>query len=152
MKTARVSAISAEYDQWLRKATSSAVDKVKELIGPKELIRSDTPLGQLSQGQLTWIVSAAIWSWISIRAEQAASEGLDPERAIRVTHLDPDPWDLGAVKAILPELAKARFDWSKPAREWSKDELAQFLLTGFGLIRRAHAARDAVEARIAGKS
>jgi hypothetical protein len=53
----------------------------------------------------------------------------------------------------LPALAKecAGFDWSKPAREWSKDELAQFLLAAFTLIRRAHAARDAVETRLAGK-
>lgn len=154
MKTARISVISAEYDAWLRTATSSAVAKVKELIGPNELINSSTPAGRLNEAQLTWIVSAAIWGWIVTRSEQAATEGLDTERASRVTHLNPDPWDLGAVKVILPELAKScpGFDWSKPAREWSKDELAQFLLTGFNLIKRAHAARDDVERQVAGKA
>jgi hypothetical protein len=152
MKKAQISAISAENDEWLRRATASAVAKVRELVCP-ELIRSDTPAGRLNQGQLTWIVSAAVWGWIVARSEQAATEGLDVERAIRVTNLNPDPWDLGAVRAILPELAKscAGFDWSKPARAWTKDELAQFLLAGFNLIRRAHAARDIVEEKIAGK-
>jgi hypothetical protein len=91
--------------------------------------------------------------WISTRAEQAASEGLDPERAIRTTKLTPDPWAIEAVKAILPELAKscAGFDWAKPANAWSRDELAQFLLTGFDLIRRAVVARDIVEEQVAGK-
>jgi hypothetical protein len=153
MKNAQISAISAEHDEWLRRATASAVDKVRELISWKELFRPGTLAERLSRAQLTWIVSAAIWGWIVTRSEQAASEGLDPERAIRTTQLDPDPWDIGAVRAILPELAKScvGFDWSKPANDWTKDELVQFLLTGFRLIRRAHAARNAVEEQIAGK-
>lgn len=154
MHKARVSAISAEYDQWLRRATASALAKVKELIGPKELISSSTPAGRLSDAQLTWMVSAGIWGWLVVRSEQAASEGLDSERASRVTHLDPDPWDLGSIKAILPELAKScvGFDWSKPANQWTKDELADFLLKGFNLIRRAMSARDMIELQVAGKS
>jgi hypothetical protein len=153
MKNARISAISAEYDQWLRRATATAVAKVWELIGPKELIRPDTPAGRLTQAQLTWIVSAAIWGWIVTRGEQAASEGLDPERAGRVTNLDPDPWDLGSVKAILPELAKSSvgFDWAKSANQWSKDELAEFLLKGFNLVQRAMRARDMIERQVAGE-
>jgi hypothetical protein len=152
MKKARISALSAENDEWLRRATASAVAKVKELICP-ELIPAATPAGRFNPSQLTWIVSAAVWGWIITRSEQASSEGLDPERAIRVTNLDPDPWDLGSVRAILPELAKAcsGFDWSKPANKWTKDELAGFLLTGFNLIRKAHEARDQVEEQIAGK-
>jgi hypothetical protein len=116
-------------------------------------IPSTRTAGHLNESQLTWIVSAAVWGWITARSEQDSSEGLDPERAVRVTNLDPDPWDLGAVKAILPELAKscAGFDWSKPANKWTKDELAEFLLKGFNLIRRAYAARDRVEELLAGK-
>jgi hypothetical protein len=34
MKNARISAISAEYDQWLRRATATAIAKVWELVGP----------------------------------------------------------------------------------------------------------------------
>jgi hypothetical protein len=152
MKKARISAVSAESDEWLKKATASAVSKVRELICP-ELIPAATPAGRFNPSQLTWIVSAAVWGWIVTRSEQASTEGLDPERAARVTNLSPDPWDLGAVKAILPELAKscAGFDWSKPANKWTKDELAEFLLAGFNLIRKAHAARDMVEEKLAGK-
>ena len=60
---------------------------------------------------------------------------------------------LRSVKAILPELAKSSvgFDWSKPASQWTKDELAEFLLRGFNLIERAMRARDATEDQIAGK-
>jgi hypothetical protein len=67
--------------------------------------------------------------------------------------LDRNPWDIGAVRAILPELAKscAGFDWMKPANTWSKDELAEFLLAAFNLIQRATAARDAIEEQLAGK-
>jgi hypothetical protein len=152
MKKARISALSAENDEWLRRATVSAAAEVRKLICP-ELIPSTRSAGHLNESQLTWIVSAAVWGWIVTRSEQASTEGLDPERATRVTNLDPDPWDLGAVRAILPELAKAcpGFDWSKPARAWTKDEIAEFLLAGFNLIRKAHAARDLVEEQIAGK-
>jgi hypothetical protein len=151
MKIARISAISAENDKWLKRGTASAVAEVRKLICP-ELIRSDKRMGNLDQGQLTWIVSAAVWGWITTRSEQAASEGLDPERAIRLTNLDPDPWDLGSIRTILPELAKAcsDFDWSKPANKWTKDELAEFLLVEFNLIRKAHAARNRVEELLAG--
>ena len=49
MKAARIVAVSAENDEWLRRATATAVAAVKELIGPKELIRSDTPAGGLDR-------------------------------------------------------------------------------------------------------
>jgi hypothetical protein len=153
MKKSRISAVSAENDEWLKRATATAVAQVKELIGPNGLILSDTHAARLNEGQLTWIVSAAVWGWIVVRAEQAATEGLDVERAIRTTRLEPDPWALGAVVSILPELAKscAGFDWRKPANTWSKDELAEFLLKAFDLIQRAMEARDAIETKVAGK-
>ena len=47
MKNSRISAISAENDRWLRLATATAIAKVKELIGPRGPIRSDTPAGRL---------------------------------------------------------------------------------------------------------
>ena len=94
-----------------------------------------------------------MWAWVSTRAEQATTEGLDVERAIKSPSLIRNPWDVGAVKSILPELAKtcAGFDWTKPANNWSKDELAGFLLAAFNLIQRAMAARDVTEEKIAGK-
>jgi hypothetical protein len=147
MKDARIASISAEHDEWIRRAFAVSLNRAKDLVAPQG------PLGKLSDSEWGWIISTVVWGWVSTRGEQAASEGLDPERAVRTSRLTPNPWDVGAVKAILSELAKscAGFDWSKPASAWSKDELATFLLTGFDLIQRAADARDAVEEKIAGK-
>jgi hypothetical protein len=153
MKNARVASISAENDAWLRRSLAASIARAKDLVAPQGPIRSATQLGKLSDSEWGWIVSTVVWGWVSARSEQAATEGLDPERAVRVTRLTPDPWDVGAIRAILPELAKscASFDWSKPANAWSKDELTQFLSTAFALIQRAIDARDDIEARVAGK-
>ena len=47
-----------------------------------------------------------------------------------MTALDPDPWDAGAVVAILPELADAcpGIDWAQPLASWSRKTMAEFLL------------------------
>ena len=87
-----------------------------------------------------------MFGWISTRAEQAATESIDTERAIRMTALDPEPWDAGAVTAILPELAETPdIDWSKPLAEWSRETMVEFLLTAMRLIRKAMIARDISE-------
>lgn len=153
MKKARIASISAENDAWLRRATAASIASAKDLVTAQGPIRSSTPVGRLGDEEWGWIVSTVIWGWVSTRAEQAASEGLDSERAIRTTKLNPDPWDIGAVRSILPELARscASFDWSKPANTWTKDELAGFLVTAFTLIQRAVDARDTIEEKLAGK-
>jgi len=83
-----------------------------------------------------------LFAWIGKRAEQAACEQLDTEQCIRLTGLDPEPWDGGAVAAILPELASTSFDWSQPITAWPKDVMIEFLLTAMRLIRKAMIARD----------
>jgi hypothetical protein len=118
MKKARIASISAEHDDaWLRRATAASIARAKDLVAPQGPIRSSAQIGKISDSEWGWIVSTVVSGWVSSRGEQAASEGLDPERAIRTTKLDPDPWDVGMVRAILPELAKscAGFDWAKPA-------------------------------------
>jgi hypothetical protein len=155
VKNARIASISAEHDDaWLRQAIAASIARAKDLVAPQGPIRSSTPLGKLSDCEWGWIVSTVVWGWVSTRSEQAASEGLDPERAIRTTRLDPDPWDTGAIRAILPELARscAGFDWTRPANSWSKDELAEFLASAFTLIQRATSARDIIEQQVAGKA
>jgi hypothetical protein len=139
MKNARIASISAENDAWLRRATAAAIAGARDLVGPRGPIRSTTQLGALSDSECGWVVSTVIWQWVATRSEQGATEGLDPERAVRVTKLSPDPWSTGAIKTILPELAEtcAGFDWTKPANAWTKDELAEFLLTAFDLVQRA---------------
>ena len=66
------------------------------------------------------------------------------EQLVRLTALDPEPWDAGAVAAILPELADAcaGIDWSKPLTAWPKDDVVEFLLKAMPLIRKAMTARD----------
>jgi hypothetical protein len=39
-----------------------------------------TPVGRLSDVQWGWIVTAVLFAWIGVRAQQAASEGSDIEK------------------------------------------------------------------------
>jgi hypothetical protein len=107
-----------------------------------------TPIGRLSDTEWGWIFSSALFAWIGKRAEQATAEQLDVEQTIRLTALDPEPWDAGAVAAILPELANAcaDLDWSKPLTAWSR------LLKAMPLIRKAMVARDLSDKGITRKS
>src|SRR5262249_31996749 len=79
---------------------------------------------------------------------------LDTERTIRMIALDPQPWDAGAVAAILPDLATAcpDIDWSRPLAEWPRETMMEFLLKAMPLIRKAMIARDTSESGITRKS
>jgi len=137
--------ISKIEDAWQQRATEVAIEAargvVQNLDGP---IPPGTPIGRLSDTEWGWIVAAILFGWIRTRAEQATSEQLDTEQVIRLTGLDPEPWDAGAVTSILPDLADACADlnWSKPIAEWSKDDIVEFLLKAMRLIRKAQIARD----------
>ena len=62
---------------------------------------------------------------------------------MRLTSLNPQPWDAGAVAQILPQLgALPGIDWSKPISAWSKDQMVRFLLQALKLIDKAMIARD----------
>jgi hypothetical protein len=123
-----------------------------DLVGVNGPIRSDVPVGRLTSQEWIWVISTVVWGWVATRGEQASTEGWNHERAIRTTGLTPDPWTMGAVTSILPQLADAcsDLDWSRPVGEWTKDDMAEFLLAGFNLIMRALEARGAIEDRIAG--
>jgi hypothetical protein len=153
VKAARLASISAENDEWLRRAYAAAVVTAKDLVGDRGPIRSSTQIGRLGDPEWRWIAGAIAWAWVATRSEQAATEGWDAERSIRVTGLEPCPWSTGAIIKALPTLANAcgDFDWSQPASAWSKETLAGFLSTAFELIQRAHVARDVVEEQLAGK-
>jgi hypothetical protein len=137
-------AASALEDAWQRRATAAAIESARgvvELGGP---IPPGTPIGRLSDIEWGWVLAAMLFAWISKRAEQAAAEQLDTERTIRLTGLDPEPWDAGAVAATLPELADAcsAIDWAQPLAAWPRDTMVEFLLAALRLIRKAMAARD----------
>jgi hypothetical protein len=137
--------LSAIEDQWQRDATAAAIAAARGVIQMDGPIPPGTPIGRLNDVELGWILAAMLFAWISKRAEQAASEQLDTEQLIRLTALDPEPWDAGAIAAILPELADACaeiVDWSKPLAQWSRETIIEFLLKAMPLIRKATIARD----------
>jgi len=136
--------LSALEDQWQRDSTVAAIAGARGVVCEGGPVPPGTPIGQLSDTEWGWIASAILFGWIRTRAQQATSEQLDTERTIRMTALDPQPWDIGAVLAILPELANAYpdLDWSKPLAAWSRETMAEFLFKAMHLIRKATIARD----------
>jgi hypothetical protein len=136
--------LSALEDQWQRDATAAAIAAARGVVRTDGSIPPGTPIGRLSDTELGWILAAMLFAWISKRAEQATAEQFDTEQVIRMVALDPQPWDAGAVAAILPELASAcpDIDWSKPLAEWPRESMIEFLLKAMPLIRRAMIARD----------
>jgi hypothetical protein len=137
--------ISAIEDQWQRDAAASAIAAMRGVIQMDGPIPPGTPVGRLSDAELGWMFSASLFAWIRVRSEQAISEQLDTEQTIRLTALDPQPWDTGAVAAILPELADAcagAVDWSRPLAQMPRDMIIEFLLKAMLLIRKAVIARD----------
>jgi hypothetical protein len=135
---------SAVEDDWQRRASDAAVAAARNIVlGDDAAVNKNAPVGRLSDVEWGWIVAAILFAWISARAEQAATEELDTEQAIRLTGLDPNPWDAGAIAAILPELARCRgIDWSKPLSDWPRETMIEFLLEALRLVRRGMIARD----------
>jgi hypothetical protein len=145
---------SALEDQWQRDATAAAIAGARGVVQMDGPIPPGTPIGRLSDTEWGWILTAMLFAWISKRAEQATAEQLDTEQLIRLTALDPQPWDAGAVAAILPELADAcsGLDWSKPLAAWSRENIIEFLLKAMPLIRKAMLARDLSDKGVSHKS
>jgi hypothetical protein len=147
LRTVGQVSLSAIEDEWQRRATAAAIAGARGVVQMDGPIPPGTPIGRLSDAEWGWITAAILFGWIRTRAEQAAAEQLDTEQTIRLTALDPEPWDAGAVAAILPELADAcsGIDWLKPIGEWPRDTMIEFLLTAMRLIRKAQIARDLSE-------
>ena len=146
--------LSALEDQWQRDATAAAITAMRGVVQMDGPIPPGTPVGRLSETELGWILSAGLFAWISKRADQATAEQIDTEQCIRMTALDPQPWEAGAVAAILPELADAcvNLDWSKPLAQWPREDIIEFLLKAMSLIHRAMIARDLSEKGVSRKS
>jgi hypothetical protein len=146
--------LSALEDEWQRRATAAAIEAARGVVKLGGPIPPATPIGRLSETEWGWILAGMLFAWISKRAEQAAAEQLDAEQCIRLTALDPQPWDAGAVAAILPDLANAcpDTDWSKPLSEWPRETMVEFLLTAIRLIQKAMIARDLSEKGVTRKS
>ena len=136
--------LSKQDDEWQRRATDAAIAAARNVVlGDDAAVNKNAPVGRLSVVEWGWIVSAVIFAWIRTRAEQAAAEELNVEQTIRLTGLDKNPWDAGAIAAVLPELAQCRgVDWSKPLNDWSRETMIEFLLEALRLVRRGMVARD----------
>jgi hypothetical protein len=147
--------LSAIEDQWQRDATAAAIAGARGVVQTDGPIPPGTPIGRLADIEWGWVLAAMLFAWIGKRAEQAATEQLGAEQVIRLTALDPQPWDAGAVAAILSELADAcagTVDWSKPLAEWPRETITEFLLKAMRLIRKAMIARDLSEKGITRQS
>jgi hypothetical protein len=144
---------AALKDAWQRRATAAAIEAARQVVQIDGPIPPGTPIGRLGEIEWGWITAAILFGWISTRAQQAASEQLDTEQTIRLTGLDPDPWDAGAVVAILPEVADTPgMDWSKPLADWPRETMVEFLKTALALIRKAVIARDLSDKGVTRKS
>jgi hypothetical protein len=139
----RFPSLSAIEDAWQREATRVAVEKARAVITGGALPPM-TPVGRLSDTEWGWIVAAVLFGWISTRATQAAGNGLvNVEKfACSEAGLEPDPWDAGAIEAILPELGDCEADWSKSLAAFSREEMLAFLGDAYTLITKAMCARD----------
>src|SRR5262249_61081348 len=115
-------------DQWQARATAAAIAAARKLATEDGVINKNAPIGRLGDIEWGWIVAAILFAWISTRAEQAATEELDTEQCIRMTGLDRNPWDSGAIGSILSELADAQVDWPKPLCEGPRETMIDFLL------------------------
>jgi hypothetical protein len=135
----RFPSLSAIEDIWQREATRVAIEKARAVVYGGA-VPPMTPIGRLSDIEWGWIVAAILFGWIDTRARQATSNGAGPDKYIRDTGIDPDPWDTGAIDSILPELASPEIDWSNT--EFSREEMICFLSNAFTLISKAMILRD----------
>lgn len=130
-------------DEWQHRATAAAIAAARKImLGDEAAVNKNAPVGRLNDIEWGWIVSSVLFAWITARAEQAATEELDTEQTIRMTGLDRNPWDAGAVVAILSELANMKVDWSRSLSDWPKETMVEFLLEALRLIRKGMIARD----------
>ena len=143
MGTEIMNEITKKENEWQDKATAAAIAAVRKIALNSSGLPPTTPVGRLTDLQWGWLVTAAIFGWIQTRCEQAIEEGLDQERAVRLTGLTPSPCDIAVVTSILPTLAdQPGIDWTLPLEAWSKDLMANFLLQAWRLIGAAEIARD----------
>ena len=78
--------LSAQNDAWTKQASLAAVAEARKAIRDDGAIPPSTPVGRLSDRELGWIVSGALFGWIATRAQQATEESWDQERTIYTRH------------------------------------------------------------------
>jgi hypothetical protein len=137
----RLPMASAIEDCWQRQAMSVAIEKGRAVVSGGA-VPPMTPIGRLSKTEWGWIVASVLFGWIGERATQATANGFEAEKHIRNTGIEPNPWDAGAIAAVLPELANAPVDWNASLADLSRDEMIVFLGAAYTLIDKAMQARE----------
>jgi hypothetical protein len=134
--------ITKRENEWQDRATAAAIKAARGIVlGDAAVVPMMTPVGRLSNVQWGWIVAAVLFAWIGVRAQQAASEGSDIEKWVRVG-ID-NAWNAGTIASILPALADTPgIEWPKPVTDWSHDQMIAFLSNALSLVQQAMAARD----------
>jgi len=150
-KTFRLPSPSVIEDAWQRQATAVAIAAARSVVSCGA-VPPMTPVGRLSDIEWSWIVASILFGWIRERAAQATSNGLQVEKQIQETGLDPDPWLAGAIAAVLQELANTKVDWNASLADLSRDEMITFLGDAYTLIGKAMRARDLGEHQITRQS
>jgi hypothetical protein len=142
--------ITRRENEWQDKATMRAIGEARKIAQGSSLQLANTPVGRLSEQQWGWLLSAAIFGWISTRCEQAIAEGMDQEDAVRMIEMSPAPGDVAVIRSILPTLAsQVKIDWARPLSDWSKDEMTDFLLQAWLLANNAdHVLADGAGSKI----
>ena len=142
---ARASSLTVIEDVWQREATRVAIEQARAVVAGGA-VPALTPIGRLSDTEWGWIVAAVLFGWISTRARQATDNGIGPDKYLYGNEaFNPDPWDIGAIEAILPELGNCAADWSKSLSQFSREEMIAFLGDAYNLIGKAMLARDVGE-------
>jgi hypothetical protein len=132
---ARSAFISPDWQRRARAAVVEAASKELAAIQPASL---------LSASDIGVLADTIISAWIRFRAEQAVVNGVKHDSLVLTTGNIPEPWDVGTVAAILPELAAQEIDWSKPLAAWSRGVMSAFIY----LACKAQSARDAAQAAV----
>ena len=140
--TGAVNKLRAIEAEWAAKATRSAIDAARDVIG-EHGINGRSMISSLNELEWGWIACAAVFAWIRTKSEQAVAEGVGYDQAIRaMPGRVPQPWDAGAVSSILPALGDLDVPWDKPISEWSKEQMVSFIWQSHCLVEQALSCRD----------
>src|ERR1019366_1550098 len=124
----RAAFISPDWHRRVRAVVVGAAEKKINDLQPASLLKG---------GDVALLMDEVIGTWIMFRAEQAVANGVKHDALVLMTGATPEPWDLGTVAAILPQLAALDIDWSKPLAAFSKDEMCSFICRALDLACRA---------------
>jgi hypothetical protein len=148
-KPGAVQRLDAIEDEWSRKATQAAIEAARSVTTDASM-NGRAPISSISDVQWGWIVCAAIFAWIKTKAQQAVQEGVGYDTPIRFMPGTMQPWEAGAVEAILPSLGGLPgVDWNKPLADFDKGEMVSLAwnissLVAHSLVAQAQGSEDKI--------